>query len=83
MMHAARLEHSPRLQRVHDLLSDGREYSTFEIVHAAKVCAVNSIISELRDNGCEIKCRQIAGESGERLWLYRMTPTGNGDEASV
>lgn len=78
-MHAARLDSSPRLQRVHKLLSDGGEHSTLEIAISAEVCAVNSCISELRDQGAEITCRQIRSQSGQRLWLYRMTspvPTG-------
>ena len=65
-MHAARLSKSDRLQRVHDLLADGREYSTMEIGTQANVCAVNSIISELRHNGVDIRCRQE-----ERVWYYK------------
>lgn len=57
-MHAARLSKSDRLQRVNDLLADGREYSTMEIILLANVCAVNSIASELRHNGVDIRCRQ-------------------------
>ena len=48
MMHAARLADSPRLQRVLEVLSDGREHSTLEISQQARVCAVNSCIAELR-----------------------------------
>lgn len=66
-MHAARLEHSPRLQRVADLLADGREYSTLEIIQAAGVCAVNSIIAELRANGFSILCRRCGD-----VWVYWM-----------
>ena len=72
MMKAARLESSPRLQRVYALLSDGRERSTLEIVRAAEVCAVNSIVAELRENGCYIECRRAAGRDGAPIWLYRM-----------
>ncbi len=57
-MHAARLSKSDRLQRVYDLLADGREYSTMEIILLVNVCAVNSIASELRHNGVDIRCRQ-------------------------
>ena len=72
-MHAARLDSSPRLQRVHALLADGTERSTLEIVRAARVCAVNSCIAELRANGFQIECRRgRAAASGEPLWLYRM-----------
>jgi len=67
MMNAARLENSPRLQRVAALLADGREYSTLDIVIGAGVCAVNSCVAELRANGFAIACRR----EGDR-WLYRV-----------
>ena len=70
-MHAARFGHSPRLQRVHALLSDGREGSTLEIVTGAQVCAVNSCVAELRANGFHIECRQI-GRGENALFMYRM-----------
>lgn len=66
MMHAADLTKSPRLQRVAELLADGLEHSTMEIVLAAKVMAVSAVISELRTNGFEIVCRR----SGD-VWYYR------------
>ncbi len=72
-MRAARIDRSPRLQRAHALLSDGRERSTLEIITGAGVCAVNSVISELRANGYYIECRQVRNPAtGQRLWLYRM-----------
>ena len=71
-MHAARLDRSPRLQRVHELLSDGAEHSTLEILQEAGVCAVNSIVAELRHAGAEIECRQSVSGTGQRVWLYRM-----------
>ncbi len=70
-MHSARLDSSDRLQRVHDLLKDGQERSTAEIIKAAHVCAVNSIIAELRDNGAVIECRRAQGPYGP-IWNYRM-----------
>lgn len=65
-MHSASIEKSQRLRRVDDLLSDGKEHSTMDIVNKANVCAVNSIISELRDNGRDIACRRQ-----KDIWLYR------------
>ena len=56
-MHAACLERSPRLQRVHALLSDGVERLTLGISRSASVCAVNSGIAQLRVNGAWIECR--------------------------
>ena len=67
MMHAARLARSPRLRRVHALLTDGKEHSTLEIVNGAQVCAVNSIVAELRANGADINCRRTGD-----VWYYRM-----------
>jgi hypothetical protein len=66
-MKAANLDTSERLKRVKKLLKDRREYSTLEIIRRAKVCAVNSIISELRANGLSINCQR----KGDR-WFYRM-----------
>ncbi len=68
-MKHARLETSPRLQRVARLLEGGREYSTAEIVSHAQVCAVNSAIAELRENGLDIACRRQGN-----LWFYRLNP---------
>lgn len=67
MMKAAHLATSPRLQRVAELLADGREHTTLEIVQAAQVCAVNSIVSELRANGLQILCRRCGD-----VWVYWM-----------
>lgn len=58
-MHAAKLDKSKRLQRVYELLKDGRPMTTMQIVREANVCAVNSIISELRRNGKIITCVQL------------------------
>jgi len=68
-MKAASLKSSERLQRVAQYLADGRERSTMDIIHECNVCAVNSIIAELRDNGLIIHCRR-EGDS----WYYRMEP---------
>lgn len=83
MMHAAHIDRSERLQRVEALLSDGAEHSTLDIVTGAQVCAVNSIISELRANGREIVCRQATGYAGQRVWLYRMITYGGKTNADV
>ena len=66
-MNSASIERSARLQRVRKLLLDKKEHSTYDIVQKTKVCAVNSIISELRDNGLDITCQR----RGDR-WYYRM-----------
>jgi len=74
-MHAAKLEDSPRLRRVLDVLSDGKEHTTLDIATRARVCAVNSCIAELRENGVKIDCRQDYN-AGQRLWLYRLKGAG-------
>jgi hypothetical protein len=66
-MNSASLDRSARLKRVSKFLSDKKEHSTYEIVQKTKVCAVNSIVSELRDNGLDIRCQR----RGDR-WYYRM-----------
>ena len=66
-MNAASIDKSKRLQRVDDLLSTGKRFSTMEIIRYAKVAAVNSIISELRANG-----RQITCERKGDVWYYQM-----------
>lgn len=66
-MHYARIEKSERLKRVKELLQDGRCHSTLNIVQNARVCAVNSCVSELRANGCDIDCQR----KGD-IWYYRM-----------
>lgn len=65
-MNAAKLENSVRLSRVSSLLKSGREYSTLDIIKRAGVCAVNSIISELRQNGEEIRCQRRGN-----VWYYK------------
>lgn len=67
-IHAARIENSPRLQRLAAFLADGQWHSTREIVHGAEVMAVNSAISELRANGIEVECR--AAETMHRRGVY-------------
>lgn len=65
-MHAARIEHSDRLQRVLALLADGRPRTTLDIVTEARVCAVNSIAAELRANGVPVVCQR----QGDIWWYW-------------
>lgn len=76
MMHAARLDNSERLRRVADLLADGGEYTTLEIIHQADVRAVNSIASELRRNGYDVRCKCL----GRGLFVYWLNASGKGPE---
>ncbi len=68
-MKAARLDTSPRLQRVYECLLDGGWHSTRDIVRRADVCAVNSCVAELRDprSGFEIETRRK-----NKNWEYRL-----------
>ena len=70
-MHSASLSRSQRLQRVHTLLSDGAWHSTRDIVDKARVCAVNSIIAELRANGCRIETRRQPALAGDPVVVYQ------------
>lgn len=69
-MKAARLDTSARLQRVDSLLASGGEYTTLEIISHCGVCAVNSIIAELRANGRNIRCRREG-----KAWYYKRLNT--------
>ena len=66
-MHSAKIDNSIRLQRVLKVLKDGLKHTTRDIVHKAHVLAVNSVISELRDNGYKIDCERV----GQR-WYYQL-----------
>jgi len=63
-MHAAKLENSPRLQRVLAFLRRNGPATTLQICQACTVCAVNSIIDELRANGYTIMCQAVKGQRG-------------------
>lgn len=66
-MNSAKLANSDRLQRVYRVLKDGKQHSTMNIIRTAGVCAVNSIIAELRDNGYRIECRRQKDR-----WFYKL-----------
>ena len=66
-MNAANLDKSDRLQRVLKLLKKGGEFTTLDIVMKAHVCAVNSVVAELRQHGYNINCQR----RGDK-WFYRL-----------
>jgi hypothetical protein len=70
-MRAAALT-SPRLQRALTVLKDGKPHTTRELVRKANICAVNSVIAELREHGAEILCTQDH-VGGKRRFFYTMT----------
>lgn len=57
--HSARIESSERLAKVFEYLSDGLPHTTRDILKTCDVCAVNTIVSELRDNGYVIDCKVV------------------------
>jgi hypothetical protein len=66
-MNAASIEKSELLGSGLDLLSQGGDFSTLDIIKQANVCAVNSIVAELRQNGFDINCQR----RGDK-WFYRL-----------
>ena len=68
-MNAAKISKSKRLQRLMSYLADCRWHTTLEIVNGARICAVNSAVSELRANHFNIEC-----ERDGDVWKYRMVP---------
>lgn len=78
-MHHARLAASPRLQRtLRALQAAGRPLTTRALMRRARICAVNAVIAELRENGAAIDCEQRMLPDGTRRWFYtlRKTPEG-------
>ena len=69
-MHAAKIEDSPRLQKVLNYLRYHGVRTTLEIIQGCGVCAVNSIIAELRANGFTIDCQVVKGQRG--VYQYRL-----------
>jgi len=55
-IHYARYENSERLQRLLQLMLDGRQRTTREISRGAEIEAVNSAACELRGNGFDLEC---------------------------
>lgn len=65
-MKFANMNTSDRLQRVAKYLADGKEHTTMDIIQNCRVCAVNSIIAELRSNSLVITCRRE-----KHAWYYK------------
>lgn len=76
-MHAAPLT-SERLQRALKVLKDGEPHTTRELVRKAGICAVNSVVAELRQHGAMILCerRKVGG-----AWRYFYTMTKGPQDA--
>ena len=72
-IHYARIEESDRLRRVLQMLGDGRWHGTREIMVDADVCAVNTVMAELRANGFFIETRCV----GRGRYEYRLGRHGH------
>lgn len=70
----AKLSNSPRLQRLHKLLSTGREYTTMQIIQLANIAVVSTSVCELRENGIAVNCRLVScdHETGSRTYAYQL-----------
>lgn len=67
-MHAAKLNKSDRLRRVLRVLkTHKRPLTTREVMDKSNTCALSACISELREQGKDIKCWRVGG-----LWYYLM-----------
>lgn len=69
----AKLHNSPRLQRLLKFLSDGKKHTTKEIFIGADICAVNTAVDELRENGFDIPCnlREVK-EDRSKIYEYQL-----------
>jgi hypothetical protein len=56
-MNAARLDRSPRLQRVLSVLWQGDWLTTRDLIRRTGACAINSAVAELRQGGYQIETR--------------------------
>jgi hypothetical protein len=77
-MHAAIIDESPRLNKVLEFLRFHGPSTTMEIMLGCQVCAVNSIIAELRANGYTVLCQAIKGKRG--VYSYRLV---EGDQPAL
>jgi DeoR/GlpR family transcriptional regulator of sugar metabolism len=73
-MHAAKIDDSPRLQKVRDFLRRKGSATTREISQACDVYAVNSIVAELRANGFMVECKAVKGKRG--VYCYTLHEAG-------
>lgn len=79
-IHAADWRKSRRCMAVVSVLSDSQPHSTMEIIERGHVCAVNSIVAELRENGFKIDCRfRERTADGGSVYEYQMTGGGAND----
>ena len=66
----AKLETSKPMQKIHKILSDGREHDGWELSIMARVTCISTWISHLRRNNFTINCRQEV-KKGRRWSFYK------------
>lgn len=72
-IHYARLNKSPRLQRLLKFLSDLEPHTTLDIIVGAGICSVNTAICELRLNGFDIPCKlREVRDDGAKIYEYQL-----------
>lgn len=69
-IHAANADTSKRPLRVLGVLADRKKHSTLSIISRARVCAVSSIVSELRSSGHRIDCERVGFKNP--VWSYQL-----------
>lgn len=62
---------SKRLQKVYQCLLSGPK-TTREIINLTGVCAVNSIVHELRQNNIDIHCKLIKRTKESAIYQYTL-----------
>lgn len=79
MIHYATLADSPRLKRALAALERAgtRGLTTRELIYAADICAVNTVVAELRANGIAVDCvYEYHTATGARVYRYRLAAGG-------
>jgi hypothetical protein len=67
-MHYAKLEGSARLQRTLAVLKRGGRFTARQLAHEADICAVNTAVDELRENGINVQC-ECVGRGRYVYWV--------------
>ena len=72
-MNQANIKTSQRLRRALAALKAAPEgLTTRQLIQRAKVCAVNSVASELRANGIRVDCLNEGRRNGSSIFRYKL-----------
>ena len=74
LFHAAKVDHSPRLQRlIRYLQGSGRRGATSrELMQACSLVAVSTCIAELRWQGIQVETTYEGERGGRKIYRYRL-----------